>query len=230
MTLVKIDQYAALANKPQEILDLIRDNLGGDAITDRNLDRVTLPLGGGLNWAVPTLTGEDSIKTIEGIIVHWTRPRAYWASSMEDGGNSPPDCSSDDGDTGTGNPGGDCFTCPYSQWGTAERGNGKACKEKRMLFILRPHDILPMVIQAPSTSIGNIKTYLLRLASAGIPYHEVVTGLSIERATSGGGISYGRITPKMEERVPDESLKKLRAYVAGIKPLLSRAAVSLDVE
>jgi len=229
MALKKVETFLALQNTPVGVLETVKENIGNDRITDRDLDRITVPLGGGLNWTVPTLGGEDSAKTLDGIIVHWTAPRAYWATGLEAGGNAPPDCSSHNGEMGYGQPGGECFTCPLNQWGSAEGGGGKACKEKRMLFLLRATDLLPIVIQAPSTSIQTVKKYLLRLASQGLPYWSVLTQLSLEKAQSSTGISYSRIAPKSSGPVPEEQREKLAEYVAAIKPIIGYM-VNTDIE
>jgi hypothetical protein len=229
MALKKVETFLALQNTPVGVLETVKENIGNDRITDRDLDRITVPLGGGLNWTVPTLEGEDSLKTLDGIIVHWTSPRAYWATGLEVGGNAPPDCSSHNGETGYGEPGGECFSCPLNQWGSAEGGTGKACKEKRMLFLLRANDLLPIVIQAPSTSIQTVKKYLLRLASQGLPYWSVMTKLSLEKAQSSTGIAYSRIAPKSSGPVPEEQREKLAEYVAAIKPIIGYMA-NTDIE
>ena len=229
MALKKVETFLALQNTPVGVLETVKENIGNDRITDRDLDRITVPLGGGLNWTVPTLEGEDSAKTLDGIIVHWTAPRAYWATGLEAGGNAPPDCSSHNGEMGYGQPGGECFTCPLNQWGSAEGGGGKACKEKRMLFLLRATDLLPIVIQAPSTSIQTVKKYLLRLASQGLPYWSVLTQLSLEKAQSSTGIAYSRIAPKSSGPVPEEQREKLAEYVAAIKPIIGYM-VNTDIE
>jgi len=219
-TIKKVETFLALQSDATDVLGAIKENIGNDRITDRDLDRITVPLGGGLNWTIPTLEGEDSAKTLDGIIVHWTAPRAHWATGLEVGGNTPPDCSSHDGETGYGEPGGECFSCPLNQWGSAEGGTGKACKEKRMLFLLRANDLLPVVIQAPSTSIQPMKKYLLRLASQGLPYWSVMTKLSLEKAQSSTGIAFGRISPKSSGPVPEEQRAKLAEYVNAIKPII----------
>jgi len=222
MAIKKLDTetYMALRGQATDVLDAVKENIGNDRITDRDLDRVTMPLGGGLAWTVPTLEGEDSAKTLDGIIVHWTSPKAYWATGMEVGGNTPPDCSSSDGETGYGDPGGDCYDCALNQWGSATGGAGKACKEKRMLFLLRPDDLLPIVVQAPSTSIQPVRRYLLRLASQGMPYWSVVTRLSLERAQSGTGIGYSRIQPQSGGAVSEEQRQQLEEYVAAVRPII----------
>ena len=225
-TLATITEYRALATDTKEVLAVVRENLGNDRITERDLDRVTMPLGGGLSWTVPTLEGEESIKSLEGIIVHWTTPRAYWRLGVDEvGGSAPPDCFSSDGEYGTGDPGGDCFSCPMNQWGSAEKGHGKACKEKRMLFLLRPNSVLPVVVQAPSTSLQPLKKYLYRLSEHVTPYWLVVTRLGLEKAQSGGGITYSRIVPTVGRIVPEEQRGRLQAYVDTIKPLVSQRVI-----
>ena len=228
MALKNVETYMALQSDATNVLQTIKENIGNDRITDRDLDRIVVPLGGGLNWTVPTLEGEDSIKTLDGIIVHWTAPRAYWATGMDVGGNTPPDCSSHDGDVGYGQPGGDCFTCPLNQWASAEGGGGKACKEKRMLFLLRASDLLPIVIQAPSTSIQPIKKYLLRLASQGLPYWSVMTSLSLEKGSNSAGIAFSRISPKSAGPNPEEHRGILAEYVQAIKPIIGNTGIDRD--
>ena len=228
MALKNIETYMALQTDATSVLETIRENIGNDRITDRDLDRITVPLGGGLNWTVPTLEGEDSAKSLDGIIVHWTAPRAYWATGREVGGNTPPDCSSHDGETGYGQPGGDCFTCSLNQWGSAEGGNGKACKEKRMLFLLRASDLLPIVIQAPSTSLQPIKKYFLRLANKSLPYWSVITSLSLEKGSNGAGIAFSRIVPNSTAPVPEEQRELLAEYVAAIKPIIGHTGIDRD--
>jgi len=227
--LKKIESYLALESNATTTLDAIRANIGNDRVTDRDLDRITVPLGGGINWTVPTLEGEDSAKSLDGIIVHWTSPRAYWATGMETGGNTAPDCSSHNGEIGYGQPGGDCLRCPLNAWGSAEGGSGKACKEKRMIFLLRPTDLLPIVIQVPSTSIQPIRKYLLRLASQGFPYWSVISHLALEKASNANGIAFSRITPKSAGPVPNDQREKLAEYLRAIKPIIGYMA-DTDIE
>ena len=98
-----------------------------------------------------------------------------------------------------------------------------------MLFILRANDLLPIVIQAPSTSIQPIKKYLLRLASQGLPYWSVMTSLALEKTQSGSGITYSRIVPSSSGPVPEEQREKLVEYVNAIKPIIGYM-VNTDIE
>ena len=221
MALKKAETYLALQADASSTLAIVKENLGNHRITDRDLDRITVPLGGGVSWTVPTLEGEETAKTLEGIIVYWTSPRAYWATGMDaGGGNTPPDCSSNDGEVGYGEPGGDCSVCPLNRFPPRGAGGGKPCKEKRMLFLLRATDLLPVVIQAPSTSIQPIMKYFLRLANHSAPYSSVLTSLSLEKSQSDAGFTFSRIVPRSIGPVPEDQRETLEEYVQAIKPII----------
>jgi len=97
-----------------------------------------------------------------------------------------------------------------------------------MLFLLRASDLLPIVIQAPSTSIQPIKKYLLRLASQGLPYWSVMTRLSLEKGQNTNGIAFSRISPKSAGPVPEEQRGRLAEYVQAIKPIIGNTGIDRD--
>lgn len=68
---------------------------------------------------------------------------AYWPEGSEYDDNVTPLCSSVDGKTGYGAPGGVCATCALNQYGSVEKGKGKACKNMRNLYILRSGEHMP---------------------------------------------------------------------------------------
>ena len=220
--------YQALSSSPEEMtefLRVIKANLGADKITERDLDRIVLPAGGSRQWEVPTLDGSEYSEAIEGIIIHHTLPRARWETDLEEGGiKSPPDCSSPDGITGYGDPGGDCFTCQFNEWGSANRGEGKACKEKRMLFVLRPTDILPVVVQAPTTSLQPVKKYFLRLVQQAPPqrFYHCYTRLELEKVEA-NPFDYSRIVLRSTGPVPTELREQLDNYIQALVPRLTVA-------
>ena len=49
MALKKIETFMALQSDATNVLQTIKENIGNDRITDRDLDRIVVPLGGGLN-------------------------------------------------------------------------------------------------------------------------------------------------------------------------------------
>ena len=164
IAIVEASEYAIVQSSPQKLQELIRDNVGG-AITAFDLDRCKVPAGGGTMWEIPTLEGWSEEKTIDGVIVYFSDPRAYWNIDFDDsGGGTPPDCSSVDGYNGLGDPGGECVKCPLSAFGSARKGGGQACKQMRFLFVARPTSIIPLLVVAPPTSLRGLKQYFIRMA------------------------------------------------------------------
>ena len=187
------------------------------------MDKAKVPAGGAQTWEVPDLDeGILAAKSIDGIILHWMNPRAYWQTGMDEGdGNSPPDCSSNNGEEGFGDPGGDCLSCPLNQWGSAAKGEGKACKEKRLLFLLTPDAYMPLLIQVPTMSIKPLDQYFFRLASKNLRPFFVVTSLTLEKAQQkGGGNYYSRILPKMTRRLSLKEVEAVKGLVGKFQPTM----------
>lgn len=234
--LVPIGDYSVVSGDgAAELSTIIEENVGGGAITPFDLDRIKIPAGGGLSWVVPTLDGETDERSIEGIIVHWREPRAYWSTSLdESGGGTPPDCASDDGQFGVGafgpgsdeNPTGACASCPMARFGSADKGGGQACKQSRLLFVLRPDAILPVALALPPTSIKPARTYFLRLANARLPFYGVTTVFTLERTKNAAGIDYGRVVLTKGETLDDAQRKSVEEYRESIRQSLD--AVRLE--
>ena len=117
--------------------------------------RVKIPGGGSLQFEIPSDDPEnpDYTKYIEGVILYNHDTCAYWPEGSEYDDNVTPLCSSVDGKTGYGAPGGVCATCALNQYGSVEKGKGKACKNMRNLYILRSGEHMPMLLSLPPTSL-----------------------------------------------------------------------------
>lgn len=224
---VRTIEFPALAQDPKLLSEALMENLGGSNISPFDLDRITIPAGGGIAWTIPTLEGEITSPEILGIIVSVQSARAYWAANIEDtGGSTPPDCSSDDAITGVGNPGGACAQCPYSQWGSDKRQRGQACKLIQRLFILRPGDNLPVVINLPVGSLKNARKYLLRLVSNGIKVSSVVTRVGLEKDKNQDNITYSKATFAMVGRLNPSEAEAASAYGKALAPYFKRTSVA----
>jgi hypothetical protein len=209
-------EYRIATLATADLGELLAANLGSGGMSAFDLDRVKVPAGGGTTWQVPSLEGPDDCKFIDGIIVAWKTPRAYWKVPFdESGGGSPPDCSSPDGILGTGKPGGPCKACPLNRFESAAKGDGKACKEVVQLFVVREGDMLPLVVSAPPSSIRNVRQYLRRLAGQGIIYYGAVTRLALTQARSGNGIVYSEIVPTFSRSLEGDELGGGAAVLAG---------------
>ncbi len=68
--------------------------------------------------------------------------------------------------------------------------NAKACKESVLLFLLRPNNIIPLLVRVPVTSKPRFLKYSTRLLSTLTPISSVVTKITLEKATSKQGKPY----------------------------------------
>lgn len=217
--------YPVLSQGLDEMMLAIDANLQGEAIRPSDLDRIRVPGGGSTTWQIESGLGdEEEAKTIEGVIVHHSLQRAFWATSFEaSGGGSQPDCYSVDSITGVGNPGGSCHDCPQAQFGSD--GDGQACKQTRVLFILRPEEQLPCVLIVPPSGLANLKRYLLALSKKGRPVHTAVTKLDLVKDKSASGIAFARVKPSLGRFLEKDEAERMAAYAAQMRPYLSRVRV-----
>ena len=209
----------------KEALATIKENLGDHKLGALDLERVSIPAGGGKTWELPTLDGETKTATDwSGIIIAWRDVRVYWSQQFS-GGGSPPDCSSDDAATGKGNPGGPCGTCPFAEFGTATRqdgtaGRGQACKQIIQVFVLVPGSWLPTVLSVPPTSIKLVRRYLTRLAAKALPYYGVVTSFGLDSDKSADGFKYSAVVPAVAKVLTGEERARARAFAQQFAPLV----------
>lgn len=213
------------------ILRLIDDNLAGQTISPLNLPRIRVPSGDDYQFKVETATGVERRATIVCVITAFRTARAYWIKPFGTGrGSQPPDCSSKDGFTGEGNPGGDCTQCPFAAFGTARmadgsKGAGTACKELRQLLVLLPGQKLPHMLSIPPTSLANFTKYSLNLISASASYWEVTTKMTLEPAFSTGGVAYARIRFQLWSHLPETQAAAVVPYHDRMRALLAPVTV-----
>lgn len=218
--LVPVEKYRIMTMKPEVVQELVRENLGG-GFSPFDLPVITVPTGGATFWTVPSADGPVPVPSVTGIIAYQQMTRLYYAHGLDEPGGQkgPPDCRSYDMEMGVGDPGGSCAVCPFAQFGSA-RGErrGQACKQYRLLIMVRPESMLPVRLPVPPTSLGNLSTYLMNLTDAGILYNRVVTKLDLEVGEKGGyktamikASKAGELTEEQIERVKPlkDSFRKL---------------------
>lgn len=216
--------FPVLSQGAEEILAVIDSNLQGETISPFDLEQIKVPGGGSLSWQLST--GEEE-KVLEGIIVYHKLPRGRWEGTIEEtGGGQPPVCVSEDSIVGVGDPGGDCLTCPFAQFGTSDKGAGQACKQRRLLFLLREGNLLPAVISIPAMSLKASKQYMVSLVSRGIALHSVMTKVTLEKAQNQAGITYARAKFAMGERLTAEHAAQVERYAQSMRGLF--AAVRIE--
>jgi len=220
-------QYPVLAGPGSDLAEIISENIGEGGISPLDLDRVRIPAGGGTSWEVPSLEGTEAVKELEGIVIAWSGPRVYWSVGLDDrddGEVGAPDCYSDDGKVGIGmfgagsegNPTGSCGDCPMAQWGSKDpdptvKAGAPACREQRLLYLLRPDSLLPMIVVLPPTSIRPFRGYMMRLSNAAVPYYGVTTKMALEQQKS-GAMKWSTVVPTLGRRLSEDEVKAVAEY------------------
>lgn len=225
------DSYAIKSSEPGIVAEILRENLDGGSISAFDFDTVKVPSGQGVSqWSIPTIDGELASPTVEGVIVYKRTVRSYWVAAVEDGGSSPPDCSSQDGVIGVGEPGGACDRCHLAEFGTSPNGRSQACKSNLLLFMVRPDSLLPTLVKVPPSSLKALRQYMMRLASAPAPFYGVVTSLGLEKTKNATGISYFKIVPSMKIRLNGEDVTRMRAYGEELRIALGGLSFSAETD
>lgn len=185
-TLAPVDSsYIALTNNAMEI---IKENLKNQPLSFQLFDIVKSPSGGSTVFSVPGLSGDEAEKELTGIILDYTTPRAYWDTPDPVEGTPPVCLSKDSIISQDGKP---CFHCPFNDFGSKDgETNAKACKESVLIFLLRPNNIIPLLVRVPVTSKMLFLKYTTRLVSTLTPISGVVTRITLEKATSKAGKPY----------------------------------------
>lgn len=224
--MVPVKDYAVATLQPEELRRTIEMNVGSASVGALDLERIKVPTGGSTTWVYETLEGEETARELTGIVVGARDARAYWRHRPEEGtGDSPPDCRSDDGVTGVGDPGGECASCPLSQFGSDHRGRGQACKAMRFLFLVQPESMLPVLLSVPPSSLKTVRKYGLRLASRGVRLSDVVTAFGLEKASNTDGISFARVQPRMAHRLEPAEAERMAKVSEALAPLFARVEV-----
>ena len=139
------EQNTSMMNTPERNTFLLPAMVEGDFSSDEiaedadglqmmSFQRVKIPAGGALQFEIPTEDPDnpDYARTLEGVILYNHSAYTLWPEGSEYDEDTKPLCSSVDGKTGIGEPGGACATCPMNAYGSArDGGRGKACKNMR---------------------------------------------------------------------------------------------------
>ena len=216
--------YAALSNNA---LSVIRENLKNQPLALDFFDVVKSPSGGSTVFAVPGLSGDEPETELTGIILDYTTPRAYWDTSDPVAG-TPPDCMSVNSIISAD--GKACAHCPYNDFGSKDgESNAKACKESVLLFLLRPHNVLPLLVRVPVTSKARFLKYTARLAGALTPLNGVVTKITLERATSRSGKPFALFKFEVDSILDTDTAVQAKAYAQQFMEIVNAADMTPEL-
>lgn len=228
------NEFKALSLTGGKVAAILKNNMGAASVKPFDLDRIKVPTGGSQMWELPSLRGVQGSPVIEGIILHVRAMRSFWQEKYGSGqGNVPPDCTSTDLLRGVGKPGGDCQKCPFAQYGSAiddkgQPGKGQACKESKLLLVMRQDDVVPLLIIVPPTSLKPAMKYLLRLANAGLPYQAVTTQFRLKGARNAGGIAYSEIDFSLGRELSQDEVQRAMEIAGSLQSLFGTITVQHD--
>lgn len=205
--LVPTNNYIALKNNAIEI---IKENLKNQPLSFQLFDIVKSPSGGSTVFSVPGLSGDEAAKELTGIILDYTTPRAYWDTPDPVEGTPPVCFSRDSVISHEGKP---CSQCPFNDFGSKSGdSNAKACKESVTLFLLRPENIMPIIVRIPVSSKVRFQRYMTRLIGKMIPLSAVVTRITLEKTTNKTGQPYSLFNFEAVAELSPEEAESAKAF------------------
>ena len=215
--------YVALTTNA---LEIINENLKSQSLSPSLIDTVKSPSGGTTAFTVPSITGDEIEKELVGIILDYCTPRAYWDTPDPVEG-TPPICYSRD--SIISHDGKACNQCLYNEFGSKDNGNGdsngKACKESVELYLLRPDNIIPLIVRVPVSSKNLFLKYATRLVGSLTPISSVVTKITLEKATNKTGQPYCTYNFEAISKLsPDEAINA-KAFSQKLVEMLSTAPI-----
>jgi hypothetical protein len=200
--LVQIHAPRSEANlEPSTIDDSVQADMSLGGITFWDLPRIGMRGGPRPHLIVPTLEGDVTADSIEVTIVNERDIRSYYKTPFGKGGK-PPDCASTDGITGRGLYAGKCSECRMAQYGSAEGGQGQACKQRKNIIALCEDQQLRGVSLPPTSLKGAMQLRLMLLNQKLRPYQARIS-ISARKAQDGDyGIAALRYVRKL---TPEEA-------------------------
>lgn len=190
-----------------------------------SFERIKIPSGGGLSYEVPGEDPEspDTVKEFKAVVLYH-HPISSFYKDEYTGGNNPPDCGSMDGKIGVTAETGElhtCADCPYNKFGSAKNG-GKACKQKRRLYLLREGEALPTLISLPTGSLSEFSKYVMRLLSKGKKTNSVVTKFSLKKVQNSGGINYSQAVFTFDRDLTEAELQNVVPMSEQVKSMATK--------
>lgn len=184
------------------LLQEMHDNYGDLSF---KFNKISFPSAGVPAFALDSDEGDPEFtKELIGIIL-FTRPYNCYYPDAYNGENNAPQCASYDDKVGHGSPGGDCKTCPLNKFGTGGiDGNGKACRNKRLVYFLREGELFPDMIEIPPTSRNRINDYITNSFLHRKPVEKAVTKIELKVSDKKTRAEFSRVrmlTPEEQQSV-----------------------------
>ena len=160
------------------------------------------------------------IESFKGVIIAQHKCNALFPSNEgnDTAVNTPPICSSVDGETGVVSETGECRSCadcPHNVFGSS--GKGKACKNMHRLYVLTEDVPIPITLTLPPTSLELWRNYaIMDIAAAGLELNGVITEFGLTNAVNNSGQKYSIVNFRLVGKVNDEVKDFCKGIGAGL--------------
>ena len=122
-----------------------------------------------------------------------------------------------------------CIDCPLNKWGSDPKGGeGKACKETRLLLIQEEEKRIPVILSLSPMSLKPFKAYATKMTGDKSAFFAVLTELGVKEQSSTGGFDYGIVTLKKKEDLTLDVVKEVIALQKSYAEHLRDLAVTGD--
>ena len=233
----KIVDYPILAPDSRQA-KIMLSNLDGEQMTELDLVKVSTPLGGSTTWNIDIDGNVESSEEIVGLLVAEAKRGVLWPS-LNPSEQRPIIVSNDlivgyrvSDDIGSeidpevlekfriGDRRYDWAALSTSKaFGFGSSGAGKRVKETRVLAILRPGEIWPILVTVSPGSLCNWLPFRKRFPCF---HYEAVVGLKLARTKGASGQPYSQIVPRLVGVVTEEQGEMARrTYTESLSQMFS---------
>lgn len=184
------------------------------------LPRISLKHAGTVGFGMERVDQEEEELVggkdgFDAVILYAHPVRVYWEQSFDEReGEELPTCSSLDAITGMmeGQAPRACIGCEFAQWGTAlgGEGRGQACRQRTRMFVLPEEEIVPHLLEVPTTSLQVPQKYAVALASKRLRTHAVVTHFGAVGAKNRDNVAFSRLELTLRGVLPTDAVERLQ--------------------
>lgn len=218
-------------SKAQGIYERIKKTQ--DSVGGRPTLKAKVGAGGVKVFQITNGSRDIVMEKFQGVIIAHHKSNALFRAKTDEeeteNMNTPPLCSSVDGEIGVVLETGECRsceTCPHNVFGTS--GKGKACKNMHRLYILVEGCPIPVTLTLPPTSLELWRNYaLMDVAAAGLDMAEVVTEFGLTNEVNEAGQKYSIVNFKLVGKV-NQDVKEFCVNMGAAIEQTPRLAIAAD--
>jgi hypothetical protein len=225
-------EFLAVRGEDNAVAEALEANQ--EELSVRDLIRVRVPAADSGQWSIKDPANVRTAKEIVGALVVYRKGGVLWPTEGEAIKGSRPVIVTNDLRTGQlvsddfgdldeaelqkarieDGPNGellyDWLELSYNKWGSSGKGRGKRCKERRILGILEPESMYPLIVTVPPASLRNVTDWIKGMSLNGIPHFRLVCALGLEEVTNDAGQEFCKVVPRTERILSEEEGSFLR--------------------